>query len=103
MLTLQKDKSIWCPEGNWHDYILPYKKSVIGQVLILAASAIIIGLGLTYGVSTLLPDSMPFVLSNNTILQYTAILLMVSMLGASLSLLQITRIDAIEAIGRAEA
>ncbi|WP_342047520.1 ABC transporter permease [Bacillus sp. OTU530] len=102
VLTLQKTSQFGVLKaiGTTTFYLT---KSVIGQVLILAASAIIIGLGLTYGVSALLPDSMPFVLSNNTILQYTAILLMVSMLGASLSLLQITRIDAIEAIGRAEA
>lgn len=101
VLTLQKTSQFGVLKaiGTTTSYLA---KSVIGQVLILAVTAIVIGLGLTFGVSALLPGSMPFVLRSGTISQYTAILLVVSILGASLSLYQIAHIDAVEAIGRAE-
>ncbi|MCP8970437.1 FtsX-like permease family protein [Ectobacillus ponti] len=76
-------------------------KSVVGQALLLAIAALVIALLLTFGAQELLPAGMPFVLSSTAIGQYASLLLLVSGLGTSLSLLQIARIDAIEAIGRA--
>ncbi|MFX3622908.1 MAG: FtsX-like permease family protein [Ectobacillus sp.] len=101
VLTLQKTNQFGVLKaiGATTSYLA---KSVIGQVLLLAVAAIAASLALTFGASMLFPAGMPFVLSTSTIVQYSVLLLLVSALGASLSLYQIARIDAMEAIGRAE-
>jgi len=77
-------------------------KNLIGQVFLLAVAAVAISMGLTFGVSALLPESMPFELGMNVLSQYSGLLILVSMLGALLSLKRIAKVDAIEAIGRVE-
>ncbi|WP_028400437.1 ABC transporter permease [Ectobacillus panaciterrae] len=76
--------------------------NLIAQVLLLAVAAVAISIGLTYGVSAMLPASMPFQLGANVLAQYAGLLVMVSVIGSLLSLNRIAKVDAIEAIGRVE-
>lgn len=77
-------------------------KNLIGQVLILAITAIGISIALTFGVSAFFPEGMPFELGSEIVVKYSALLIVVAMIGALLSLQRIAKIDAIEAIGRVE-
>ncbi|WP_078410785.1 ABC transporter permease [Priestia abyssalis] len=77
-------------------------KNLIGQVLILAAAAIGVSIALTFSVSALFPEGMPFELGTDTLVKYSALLIGVAVIGALLSLQRIAKIDAIEAIGRVE-
>ncbi|MNI43690.1 FtsX-like permease family protein [compost metagenome] len=76
--------------------------NLVGQVLLLAVVAVAISIGLTLGVSAILPESMPFELGLDIMSQYSGLLILVSIVGALLSLNQIAKVDAIEAIGRVE-
>jgi len=76
--------------------------NLVGQVLLLAIVAVAISIGLTFGVSAILPESMPFELGVNILSQYSGLLILVSIIGALLSLNRIAKVDAIEAIGRVE-
>ena len=75
-------------------------KSIVGQVFMLAVVCIAISVALTYGVTFIMPEGMPFVLSTSLVIQYSILLLIVSVLGSLLSLYRVSKIDAIEAIGR---
>lgn len=77
-------------------------KNLVGQVLLLAIIATAISIGLTFGVSAILPESMPFELGVNVLSLYSGLLILVSIIGALLSLNRIAKVDAIEAIGRVE-
>ncbi|MNO36060.1 FtsX-like permease family protein [compost metagenome] len=76
-------------------------RGLISQVLLLSIISLAIGIGLTYGVSLLLPESMPFELNAGVITICTILFLFVSLLGSLLSLYRVAKVDAIEAIGRA--
>ncbi|NIK76475.1 putative ABC transport system permease protein [Paenibacillus castaneae] len=76
--------------------------NLVGQVLLLAIVAVAISIGLTFGVSAILPESMPFELGTDILSQYSGLLILVSIIGALLSLNRIAKVDAIEAIGRVE-
>ncbi|MNN55632.1 FtsX-like permease family protein [compost metagenome] len=76
-------------------------RGLISQVLLLSITSLVIGIGLTYGVSLLLPESMPFELNAGVVVICTVLFLFVSLLGSLLSLNRVAKVDAIEAIGRA--
>ncbi|MGE7765159.1 ABC transporter permease [Peribacillus sp. NPDC096540] len=75
-------------------------KSIVGQVMLLAVACIAISVALTYGVTLIMPEGMPFELSTSLVIKYSVLLLFVSVLGSLLSLYRVAKIDAIEAIGR---
>lgn len=75
-------------------------KSIVGQVMLLAVTCIAISVALTYGVTLIMPEGMPFELSADLVIKYSVLLLAVSVLGSLLSLYRVAKIDAIEAIGR---
>ncbi|MFD3446527.1 ABC transporter permease [Microbacteriaceae bacterium 4G12] len=77
-------------------------KNLIGQVLILAVAAVGISIALTFGVSAMFPQGMPFSLGTDVLVKYSALLIAVAVIGALLSLQRIAKVDAIEAIGRVE-
>lgn len=76
-------------------------RNIITQVLTLAITSLAVSIGLTYGVSAILPSSMPFDLSPQLVLLCSALFLAVAVIGSLLSLYRVVKIDAIEAIGRA--
>lgn len=76
-------------------------RGILSQVLMLSVISLAIGIALTYGVSLLLPDSMPFEINAGLIITCTLLFLFVAVLGSLLSLYRVAKVDAIEAIGRA--
>ncbi|MGE7602794.1 ABC transporter permease [Peribacillus sp. NPDC097675] len=99
VITLQKTNQFGVMKalGASNGYLA---KSIVGQVFILAVVCIAISVALTYGVTFIMPEGMPFELSTSLVIQYSLLLLIVSVLGSLLSLYRVSKIDAIEAIGR---
>lgn len=76
-------------------------RNIMSQVLALSIVSLVISIGLTYGISLVLPSSMPFDLSPQLVATCSGLFLAVSVIGSLLSLYQVAKIDALEAIGRA--
>ncbi|MDN4069664.1 ABC transporter permease [Paenibacillus vini] len=76
-------------------------RSLLAQVLSLSVFSLAIGIALTYGVSAVLPDSMPFELNFSLVGGSALLFLVVAVAGSLLSLYRVAKVDAIEAIGRA--
>jgi len=74
--------------------------SVVGQVLILSIASLSISLLLTFGMNMSLPDSMPFQLDGSTVMLTSCLFVGMSLLGSLISVARVTKIDALEAIGR---
>lgn len=77
-------------------------KTVLGQVFLLTTISILIGIGLTYLMTLVLPEGMPFNLLPEKVISYSLILLATSMLGSLFSVRSIVKIDPITALGRVE-
>ncbi|PAV28197.1 ABC transporter permease [Virgibacillus profundi] len=73
-------------------------KNLIGQVVLLSVICIAVGVGLTLGIKALLPEDMPFLLETSGMIQTSLLILAVSVVGALVSLVQVVKIDPIEAI-----
>lgn len=77
-------------------------RSLITQVGLLTIIAILCSLVFSYLTQMLLPSNIPFQLNIDTDIQFSALFLGVSLIGSLLSLYQIAKVDALEAIGRIE-
>ncbi|MNJ42666.1 FtsX-like permease family protein [compost metagenome] len=75
--------------------------SVVGQIFILALISLSLSLLLIWGIYMILPSSMPFALDANAVVTSCVLLLLMSLLGAIVSVFRVAKIDALEAIGRA--
>jgi putative ABC transport system permease protein len=75
---------------------------LIGQVMLLTLIGAAIGAALANLVAAMIPANVPFSLSNDVVIIYGIVLLIVAALGSLLSVLRIARIDPIIAIGRVE-
>ena len=73
-------------------------QNLVGQVVLISIMCIGIAMGLTLGIAELLPEEMPFLLTADEMVQTSSLILIVSIIGAFLSLIQIVKIDPIEAI-----
>ena len=73
-------------------------KSLLGQVATISVLCIAIGAGLTYLIGQFLPAGMPFVISGEMMLQSSALILVMALLGSLVSMFQVARIDPLEAI-----
>lgn len=69
------------------------------QALFLSVVAMIISIVLVQGLEQILPTGMPFLLTAPMIAQYAAIFIVISILGTLISLYQVLKVDALEAIG----
>ncbi|MDN4525971.1 ABC transporter permease [Fictibacillus fluitans] len=76
-------------------------RTVLYQVLFLTIVSLVVSILLTFTVSQLLPASMPFLLNVPLVAGCSVLFLTVSVIGSLISLYQVIKIDAIEAIGRA--
>ncbi|MFD1408587.1 ABC transporter permease [Kroppenstedtia eburnea] len=76
--------------------------NLIGQVILIAAVSIAVGVGGTFAMNALFPAGIPFALDTGMILQYSALLLGVAVAGSLLSLVRVAKVDAMEAIGRVD-
>lgn len=97
VLTLQKTDQFGVLKalGTKTSYLM---KNVITQVVLISVICIGIALGLTYGASALFPNDLPFELDLANMLQFSSVLLVVTVIGSLLSLIQIVKIDPIRAI-----
>ncbi len=76
--------------------------TVICQVAILSVFAGAVALGLTFGMAAGLPEKMPFYLRFDNALVVTGVFIVISILSSILSIVNISRIDPITAIGGGE-
>lgn len=74
-------------------------RSVIGQVFILSILSLIVSLLLIWGITLILPSTMPFNLDANAIGTSCVLLIVMSLLGAVVSVFRVAKIDALVAIG----
>ncbi|SEO52156.1 putative ABC transport system permease protein [Amphibacillus marinus] len=72
------------------------------QVLTLTTVSLILAIGFTYFITTILPEGMPFDFNSGLLVQYSVTMLAVSLIGALLSAIKIVKIDPQQAIGRVE-
>lgn len=72
--------------------------NLLGQVMLVTSVCVILSIVITYGVKQILPEAMPFSLNPATVVIYSIILLAVSLAGSLLSLIQIAKVDPVEAI-----
>ena len=77
-------------------------KIVVSQVFLLSTISILIGIALTYLMTLVLPEGMPFNLQPEMVLIYSLVLLATSMIGSLFSVKSIIKIDPVTALGRAE-
>lgn len=77
-------------------------KTVISQVFILSAVSILVGIGLTYLTAAVLPEGMPFNLQLPMVIIYSVVLLAISVLSSLFSVMKISKIDPLAALGRVE-
>lgn len=75
---------------------------LVGQVALLTVIGSAIGAVLANIVATLMPTEVPFYLENRVVLGYSAVLLVVAIIGALVSTTRIARVDPLLAIGRVE-
>lgn len=77
-------------------------KTIVSQVFFVSLTSIIAGILLTYGTAFILPPEMPFSLDGKLVAVYAVVLLVISILSSLISVHRITKIDPLQAIGRAE-
>jgi putative ABC transport system permease protein len=75
---------------------------LIGQVALLTIFGALVGAALANIVARIIPNDVPFSLSNDLVVTYGIVLLVVAVLGSLLSALRIARIDPLIAIGRVD-
>jgi putative ABC transport system permease protein len=77
-------------------------KSIMIQVSLLTAIGLVISGGLVYGMTQVIPEDMPFRLTPVLLAGTAGMFLLLNLLGALLSVRQVAKTDALEAIGRVE-
>ncbi|WIY62117.1 ABC transporter permease [Bacillus arachidis] len=97
VITLQKTQQLGVLKaiGTTNLYLA---NSLVVQALFLSVVAMVISIVLVLGLQTILPASMPFLLTTPMIAQYAGIFIVISILGTLISLYQVLKIDALEAI-----
>ncbi|CRH92656.1 FtsX-like permease family [Chlamydia trachomatis] len=74
----------------------------LAQILLLALMGILVGDGLAYTLSLVLPVSMPFILNVENIALVSLAFLVIALLSSGLSILKVAKIDAVEVINGGE-
>ena len=98
VITLQKTQQLGVLKaiGTKNSYLAT---TLVVQAIFLSGVALVIGIGLILAVQTILPASMPFLLTTTMIAQYSVIFIVISVVGTLISLYQVLKVDALEAIG----
>ncbi|WP_315906508.1 ABC transporter permease [Priestia koreensis] len=76
-------------------------RSILTQMLFLTVVSLLLAIVIAYGLAAILPSTMPFELSPFLVGGCSALFIVVSIIGSLLSLYRVTKVDAIDAIGRA--
>ncbi|MFD1360945.1 ABC transporter permease [Lentibacillus salinarum] len=97
VITMQKTSQLGVLRalGSQTAYII---SSLLVQVILISIVCIAIAIGVTYGINLVLPEDMPFVMSTGNMIQASALLLAVSVIGSLVSLYQVVKVDPVEAI-----
>ena len=77
-------------------------KSIIIQVILITMTGLIFSSLLVYGMTQVIPESMPFRISPTLVGGTATLFLVLNLLGALLSVVKAAKTDAIEAIGRVQ-
>lgn len=97
VMTLQKRDQFGVLKalGANNTYLI---SGLITQVILLSIVSVGIATAISFGIGALFPADMPFILNMATISQPAIIIIVVSVLGAVVSLYQVIQIDPLEAI-----
>ncbi|GAB6549334.1 ABC transporter permease [Bacillus cereus] len=98
VLTLQKTQQIGVLKaiGTTNKYLT---FSLVIQSLLLTVISIALSIVLVIGLQSILPAAMPFSLPTTTIITYSAVFVVISVVGTLISLYQVLKVDALDAIG----
>ncbi|WP_020062066.1 ABC transporter permease [Bacillus sp. 123MFChir2] len=98
VITLQKTQQLGVLKaiGTKNSYLA---NMLVVQVLFLSVGAMTISIVLIEILQRMLPKTMPFLLTTPMISQYAGIFIVISILGSLISLYQVLKVDALEAIG----
>lgn len=77
-------------------------KSIIIQVTLITMIGLMFSSLLVYGMTQVIPEGMPFRTSPTIVLGTATLFLILNLLGSLLSVNKVAKVDALEAIGRAE-
>ena len=77
-------------------------RDLLGQVMLLTTAGVVVGVALTLAVAAIIPANLPFALSNQLIVTYAGVMLLVGFGGSLLSLRRVSMIDPLIAIGRVD-
>ncbi|OFL49114.1 hypothetical protein HMPREF2767_01440 [Nosocomiicoccus sp. HMSC067E10] len=72
---------------------------IVTEVFVIVILSTLIAIGLTYLLSTLLPVTMPFFVNNKLVVLLFGSFMVVSLIGALLSVIKVVKIDPLTAIG----
>ncbi len=100
VLTLQKTNQFGMLKamGASNNYLM---KSVITQMMVITLSGVVLAIALSYAIATMIPPgTMPFKLNMTLVILYSVAMIVIAFLSSLLSLLHITKIDPLQAIGR---
>ncbi|RXZ81669.1 ABC transporter permease [Paenibacillaceae bacterium] len=99
VLTIQKTSQfgILKAMGTKSSYLA---KSVMGQVFLLSVASLSASLLLIWGTHLMLPATMPFQMTMSTAMTTSGLFVVMSLLGSLISVTQVAKVDALEAIGR---
>lgn len=76
-------------------------KDALGQALVLLIGGTLLGTGIAAGLGALVSDAVPFLLTPATVLLPAAVMILLGVLGAGLSIRRITSVDPLTALGSA--
>ncbi|HUS89426.1 MAG TPA: ABC transporter permease [Desulfosporosinus sp.] len=100
VLTLQKTNQFGMLKamGASNQYLM---KSVLTQVMVITLSGLVLAIGLSYAMAAMIPPgTMPFKLNTSLVIGYSVAMIVIAFLSSLLSLLHITKIDPLQAMGR---
>lgn len=102
VITIQKSSQFGILKaiGTRNAYLV---RSVTLQVLLLSAGSLVVSVLLVQAMAAILPSGMPFQLPPSTLALTCGAFIAMSLIGSLLSVWKVTRIDALDAIGRTAA
>ncbi|REE78663.1 putative ABC transport system permease protein [Paenibacillus taihuensis] len=102
VITIQKSSQFGILKaiGTRTGYLV---RSVALQVLLLSSASLMVSILLVQAIEAVLPDGMPFRLQASTLAYTSAAFIVMTLAGSLFSVWKVTRIDALDAIGRSAA
>lgn len=73
--------------------------SLMFQILIITLVGVVLSIAVIFIINGVMPVSMPFYIDANLMMLMVAVFIVVSLIGAVLSLIKVTKIEPLEAIG----